>query len=199
MQALIPWMQVKKRHYSSQLAAEWTRVETAKTLIEEGAASCLPDSSGYTALSVLIDRMPELALVALSQLHKRDVISMKDYYYLQHLEASRQNIETKSTRTALETAVSTTKYEVVTHPVMQKLIANKWAQYGRWSTITDLLFHAAFGIMWTSVCLGTPKNGRDLYLPLEDHVWRIVIGLIVILLTVYDIGKHAYGMWYRGD
>ncbi len=137
--------------------------------------------------------MPALALVALSQLHKRDVISMKDYYYLQHLEASRQNIETKSTRTALETAVATGKYEVVTHPVMQRLITNKWAQYGRLSTFVDLLFHAVFGILWTSVCLGTPKSGKDLYLPLQDHVWRIVIGLIVILLTVYDIGKHAYG------
>ena len=137
--------------------------------------------------------MPALALVALSQLHKRDVISMKDYYYLQHLEASRQNIETKSTRTALETAVATGKYEVVTHPVMQRLITNKWAQYGRFSTFVDLLFHAVFGILWTSVCLGTPKSGKDLYLPLQDHVWRIVIGLIVILLTVYDIGKHAYG------
>ena len=153
----------------------------------------MPDSSGYTALCVLIDRMPELALVALSQLHKRDVISMKDYYYLQHLEASKLNIETKSTRTALETAVATTKYEVVTHPVMLRLIENKWSQYGRWSTIIDIIFHAVFGIMWTSVCINTPRNGRDLYIPLKDHVWRIIIGLIVILLTVYDIAKHAYG------
>ena len=137
--------------------------------------------------------MPNLALDALNQLHKRDVISMKDYYHLQHLETSKQNHETKSTRTALETAVATRKFEVVTHPVMQRLISNKWIQYGRLSTIFDLLFHAVFGIMWTTVCLGTPKSGRSLYIQLEDHVWRIVLGLIIILLTVYDIGNHAYG------
>ena len=118
---------------------------------------------------------------------------MKDYYYLQHLEASRENVETKSTRTALETAVVTRKYEVVTHPVMQRLIEHKWVQYARLSTIFDLLFHIIFGIMWTSVCLGTPARGKDLYIPLEDHIWRIFVGIFVILLTIYDIGKHIYG------
>ena len=168
-------------------------METAKILIEEGASSCTLDSTGYSALCVLIDHLPNLALEALSQLHKRDPITMQDYYYLQHLESSRQNIETKSTRTPLETAVATRKYEVVTHPVMQRLITNKWVQYGRFSTIFDLLFHTIFGIMWTFVCLGTPRDGKDLYIPIEDHLWRVIIGLLVILLTVYDIGKHAYG------
>lgn len=137
--------------------------------------------------------MPELAIEALSQLHKRDVISMKDYYYLQHLESSRHHAETKSTRTALETAVATRKFEVVTHPVMQRLIQNKWVQYGRRSNIYDLLFHVVFGIVWTAVCLGTPKSGRELYIPLNDRIWRIVLGLFVVLLTLYDIGTHAYG------
>ena len=168
-------------------------MDTAKILIDEGAVSCSLDSSGYSALSVLIDRLPKLALEALSQLHKRDVISMNDYYYLQHLEASRQKIETKSARTALETAVVTRKYEVVTHPVMQRLIYNKWILYGRLSTTYDLLFHAAFGILWTSVSIGTPQHGRDLYRPMEDHIWRVVIGLLILLLTVYDIGRLFYG------
>lgn len=150
------------------------------------------DSSGNSALCVLINRLPNLALEALSQLHKSDVIRTEESYYLQYLEASRQKIETKATRTPLETAVTTSKYEVVTHPVMQRLIHNKWVQYGRRSTILDLVFHFIFAVVWTSISLGTPVKGKHLYNPLEKRIWRIVLGVIVLLLTAYDIGIHIY-------
>lgn len=162
-------------------------------LIDEGAASCVLDTSGNSALCVLIDRLPNLALEALSQLHTTDVITMKDSYYLQYLEASRRKIETKATRTPLETAVTTRKNEVVTHPVMQRLIYNKWIQYGRRSTMLDLLFHVIFGVTWTSICMGTPAKGKELYVPPEDNVWRIVLGVFVLLMTVFDIGRHIHG------
>lgn len=181
--------------FSFKVAAEWSRGETAKILIEEGAVSCLLDITGNSALCVLIDQLPNLAVEALNQLHATDVITSREYYYLQYLEASRQKIETKAIRTPLEAAVTNRKYEVVTHPVMQRLIHNKWKKFGRFSTAFQLLFHAAFSIAWTAFALGTPERGKDTYKEMVDQVWKITLGVSILLMTVFDIGAHLQGQY----
>ena len=220
-----------------QLAAEWTRGKAANVLLEEGAASCLLDSSGNTALTVLIDRLPNLALEALNQLHVTDVITMKEYYYIQFLEQSLTeekektpqfdtptqvelpetekkpkngknptNAKTKSAkeklvpswtktpvRTPLEMAVITRKYDVVNHPVMQRLVHNKWVQYGRLSTLIDLLFHILYGVLWTTGCMSTPSTGKAIFEPFEDRLWLKIMGLILGIMTLYDIVVQING------
>ena len=250
-----------KQRTPLQLAAEWTRGKAAEVLLDEGAASCLLDSSGNTALAILIDRLPNLALEALNQLHTTDVITMKEFYYLQFLEqpppqnkemtsmiditeqdktpATGVTITTRTTpttgttpatetkpttqnaptpektptangkrsakgktllltakssvRTPLEMAVITRKFEVVTHPVMQRLIHNKWMQYGRLSTIIDLLFHVVYGILWTTGCMSTPDTGKAIYEPFDSRIWLKVLGLILMIMTFYDIVRQIHG------
>jgi hypothetical protein len=234
--------------FLTQLAAEWTRGKAAEVLLNEGAASCLLDSSGNTALGFLIDRLPNLALEALNQLHSTDIITMKEFYYLQFLEQSLpQDEETvdmaatqnespatgttpatentpgagkipsnekptvngktsetsakgktpvrtsSSVRTPLEMAVITRKFEVVTHPVMQRLIHNKWMQYGRLSTILDLLFHIVYGILWTTGCMSTPDTGKAIYEPFDARIWLKILGLILGIMTFYDIVGQIHG------
>ena len=212
------------------MAAEWTRGNAAEVLLDEGAASCLLDSSGNTALAVLIDRLPNLALEALNQLHATDVITMKEFYYIQFLEQSlpteeatnllintpvRKDIKPEKektqasgetsvkwkmtkkqgkpprvkspVRTPLEMAVITRKFDVVTHPVMQRLIYNKWVQYGRLSTIIDLLFHVIYGILWTAGSTSTPDTGKEIFEPFDARIWSKVMGLILGIMTLYDI------------
>ena len=164
-------------------------------MITEGAASCLLDITGNSALCVLIEHLPHLAVEALNQLHTTDVITLREYYHLQYLEASRQKVETKTTRTPLETAVANRKYEVVTHPVMQRLVYNKWKLFARFSTAFSLLFHVVFGVAWTVFALGTPKSGKDLYSERVDRAWKITLGVFIILMTLYDIGKHIQGQY----
>lgn len=180
------------RNYVLQVAAEWCQSKTAKTLITEGAACCLLDVTGNSALCELIDHLPNLAVEALDQLHSTNDITMEEFYHLQHLESSKEKVETKSTRTALETAVATRSYEVVTHPVMQRLIQIKWDQYGRFSNMYQLIFHTIFGIAWTAVALGTPENSDNLYKDITAKIWRITLGVMIILMTVYDIGMQIY-------
>ena len=216
------------------MAAEYTRGKAAEVLLDEGAASCLLDSSGNTALTVLIDRLPNLALEALNQLHTTDVITMKEFYYLQFLEQSLPQeevttpvvgmpaqVETPATgktpangkttvkgtkdgkvktptrakpvRSPLEMAVITRKFEVVTHPVMQRLIYNKWMQYGRLSTVIDLLFHVVYGILWTTTCMSTPGTGKVLYKPFDARIWLKIMGLVLAVMTFYDIVGQING------
>lgn len=176
-----------------KIAAEWSRDKTAKELIDEGAASCLLDSSGNSALSVLIDRLPHLALDALNQLHTTDIITLKESYYLNFLEASRMSLETKKARTPLETAVITGKFEVVSHPVMQRLIHNKWVQFGRMSTVLDLCFYIVFNIMWTAMSVLTPAKGRDMYNPLGDNIWRVILALCITIMMMYQVWRQVRG------
>ncbi|XP_028400248.1 transient receptor potential cation channel subfamily V member 3-like isoform X2 [Dendronephthya gigantea] len=179
-----------KKRTPLQVSAEWSRGKVAKILIDEGASSCLLDITGNSALCVLIDRLPNLAVEALNQLHSYDVITMRESYYLQYLEASREKYATKKTRTALETAVANRKYEVITHPVMQRLVRKKWKQFGWMSTAFDLGFHVIFGIVWTVFALGTPEQGEDFYSKFSDRAWKITIGVVIILMTLFDIGKQ---------
>lgn len=231
-------------------------------LLEEGASSHLLDISGNTALTVLIDRLPNLALKALSQLQKTDVITMKEFYYIQFLEQflpqkletdslddtperadmaaqvdtaaqvftplqiktpatakaytnrntpvlsgkisvsgkkspNKVLLPTRSVRSALEMAVITRKFEVVTHPVMERLIYNKWIQYGRLSTLLDLLFNVVYGVLWTVVCMFTPATGKELLEPFDAQIWQKVMGIILGLMTLYDINKQIKSKYYK--
>ena len=178
------------------MAAEWARDKTAKILIDEGSSSCLLDTSGNSALSVIIDRLPQLALEALNQLHTTDVITRKEFYYLNFLETSRMKLETKKARTPLETAVVMKKFEVVSHPVMQRLIDNKWMNFGRTAAILDLCFYILFNILWTVWSMLTPPTGRELYEPINENIWRVVMLIVIGIMIIYQVGRQVRGTFH---
>lgn len=102
-------------------------------------------------------------------------------------------LETKKTRTPLETAVVTRKFEVVSHPVMQRLIHNKWIFFGRSATILDMCFYIVFNILWTAMSMLTPSTGQELYDPLNENVWRIVLLLAIGIMIIYQVVRQVRG------
>jgi hypothetical protein len=154
-------------------------------LIEEGASSCLYDANGSSAMTVLTEKLPNLAVEALDQLHVSDTITRRELFYLNLLEESRLRKETKKARTPLETAVIGRQFDVLMHPVMQRLVAIKWDQYGKFGTILDLCVNLVYAILFTVFAVGTPAVGEDLYLPLSDKGWRLFLGIVLILITTY--------------
>ena len=121
---------------------------------------------------------------------------MKEFYYINMLEASRMKLETKKTRTPLETAVVTRKFEVVSHPVMQRLIENKWMYFGKTATILDLSFFVIFNVLWTAMSMLTPPTGQELYDPLSENIWRVVLLLVIGIMIIYQVGRQVRGMFY---
>ena len=63
------------------------RSETAKYLVKVGANVAVYDSSGLSALSLMIEKMPPVAQKALNQYHQTDRANRKQYFYLSLLEA----------------------------------------------------------------------------------------------------------------
>ena len=62
------------------------RAESARFLIEQGAPCGVFDSSGTPLLSLLIEKMPQIAMEAIEQFHLLDRAFRKHYYYLSYLE-----------------------------------------------------------------------------------------------------------------
>ena len=62
------------------------RAESARFLVEQGAPCGVYDSSGTPLLSLLIEKMPQIAMEAIEQFHFLDRAFRKHYYYLGSLE-----------------------------------------------------------------------------------------------------------------
>ena len=71
------------------------RTKAAKLLLEEGAPAGVYDSTGNSALSLLIEKAPQVAMEALGQLHSIDHISRREYFFLDHLEGMLVNYTKK--------------------------------------------------------------------------------------------------------
>ena len=65
------------------------RSETALFLVEEGAHVGVSDASGLPALTLMVEKMPPVAKIALNQYHRTDRANRKQYFSLNLLEPMR--------------------------------------------------------------------------------------------------------------
>ncbi|XP_028405944.1 uncharacterized protein LOC114528490 [Dendronephthya gigantea] len=173
-----------------QVAAEMNRSKAAKLLIAKGAPAGVCDNLGNSALSLLIEKIPEVALDAMDQFHSVDTVNRKEFYFLNYLESTKLKEKKTPARTPLEIAVQNERFDIIMHPVMQRLIGVKWQMYGKWAAILDLVLNLLYTILWTILAVTLPRHGKDLYVPLVSNIWRIVIVGILILLTLNEIRKQ---------
>ena len=165
------------------------RSKAAKLLITEGAPAGVYDNVGNSALSLLIEKIPEVALEAMDQFHSVDTVNRKEFYFLNYLEGRKFEQKTPA-RTPLEIAVQNERFDIVMHPVMQRLIGVKWKMYGKWGAILDLVINLIYTILWSVLGVTLSKSGKDLYSPLSSNVWRLIIVAIIILLTLVETRKQ---------
>ncbi len=90
-----------------QVAAEMNSFKAAKLLVTEGAPAGVYDNLGNSAISLLIEKIPEVALMALDQFYKIDYINRREYYFLNYVEGAKPKEELQEipTRSPLEIAV----------------------------------------------------------------------------------------------
>ncbi len=166
------------------------RYKAAKLLIVEGAPAGVYDDMGNSALSLLIEKIPEVALDAIDQFHSVDTVNRKEFYFLNYLEGTKLKEQKTPARTPLEIAVQNERYDIIMHPVMQRLIGVKWQMYGKWGAIVDLVLNLIYTILWTVLAVTLPKQGENLYSPLKSNAWRLVIVGLLIVLTLVEIRKQ---------
>ncbi|XP_046851856.1 alpha-latrocrustotoxin-Lt1a-like [Xenia sp. Carnegie-2017] len=174
-----------------QVSAEMNRSKAAKLLIAKGAPAGVYDELGNSALSLLIEKIPEVALSALDQFHSVDMINRKELYFLNYLEGNKLRKKKTPARTPLEIAVQNERFDIVMHPVMQRLVGVKWQMYGKFGAVFDLTINLIYTTLWTVLAITLPINGRDLYLPLAQNSWRLIVGIFLFLFTILEIRKQV--------
>ncbi|XP_066920026.1 transient receptor potential cation channel subfamily A member 1-like [Clytia hemisphaerica] len=68
------------------LAAENGRIEAARYLLSKNAPSAVYDDQGVSCLSIMVQKMPGVAFLALQQFYAEDPANRKLYCYLNYLE-----------------------------------------------------------------------------------------------------------------
>ena len=88
------------------------RSEAARFLLEAGAPSAVYDDKGNSCLSLMVEKMPGIAMESLEQFHSMDRALRKKYYYLNYLEKMSATDEGEggenagSAKTALQVSMS---------------------------------------------------------------------------------------------
>ena len=55
----------------------------------------------------------------------------------------------------------------------------------------DLALNLVYTILWTVESVTMPKYGYELFLPLKENIWRLIISGIIILFTLMEIKKQV--------
>lgn len=173
--------------FYSQLAAAMSRSKAARLLIEMGVPAGIYDKDGEMALSLLVIKMPDVAMLALDQFQSEDKINHKKYFFLSYLDGSRADEGKSVARTPLEAAVVSDNVKIITHPVMQRLIGIKWEKFGkRWAWF-DLIINIMSAVIWTIMGVSLPLESNELYSRPHKTYWRMVLAFMALLHTFYEI------------
>ena len=173
------------------------RHKAAKLLIQYGAPAGVQDHTGNSLLALLIDKLPDVSVQALDQFHSVNSINRKEYFFLNYLEGNRLIDPKSPAYSALEVAVQNQEFDIILHPVMQRLIFIKWQKFGKFGATKDLVINLLYAVLWTVLAVSTPTHGDSFYIPLKANAWRLMISILVCLLTIDEIrkqltGKHSF-------
>lgn len=170
------------------------RANIALLLINEGASIGIFDDEGNSALTLLTEKMPDIAVQALDQLHSTDNLNRKEYFSLNILEGTKINEgRTTAARTPLEIAVQKNCFSIVMHPVVQQLIKLKWEHYGKSGAIWDLMLNLGYTMLWTVLSLALHHQAKDMYLPFRSKGWLLGIVILMLIMTGNEIRKQIRG------
>jgi len=77
------------------------------------------------------------------------------------------------------------EFDIIMHPVMQRLIKEKWNQFGRFGAIIAAGIHFVYIMIWTFLAIFIARDGK--HYEGTDIYWRMPLELIGVLLTLYFI------------
>ena len=96
--------------FSTQFSHVSGRTEAARFLLEAGSPAAIYDDMGNSCLSLMVEKMPGIAIEALEQFHSMDRALRKKYYYLNYLEKMSATDDGESSEGSAKTALQVMAY-----------------------------------------------------------------------------------------
>ena len=128
----------------------------------------------------------------MDQFHIKDRSHRKQRYYLNFLEnCDPPNSKKNSVTTSpLLATVEMNCFELIMHPIFQRLIEVKWGFFGSRAWL-GIFLNVLLTIAYTILGLLHPNDASDYYYPLSTNSWRIPLEVIVVVLTFNEIRKEV--------
>ena len=134
---------------------------------------------------------------ALNQFYSSDRANRKQYFYLNYLEPPIPTcMSSGCAKTAMEVVIQHKQFELIMHPVFQRLIKVKWARFAKKGAWSQVIVSLVFVIIWTLLGVLTPNKASELYSPIDQKWWRVVLGVIAVLLTFNEIRREVVEFYF---
>ncbi|KAM4027277.1 uncharacterized protein ACNLHF_023083 isoform 3-T5 [Anomaloglossus baeobatrachus] len=177
-----------KQRTALHLAAELDRSEAARLLLNLKCDASVQDDTGLSCLTMMVVNMPPVACLALDQFHTKDRANRKQRFYLNLVEPQTSGFKGTQAKSPLEVIVQSRQLDIIMHPVIQKLIEEKWRFFGRKKISIMLSLNLLFIISWTALGIASSlPRAEDAPYKFPEDVWRIIVICIALGLTLYQI------------
>ena len=135
---------------------------------------------------------PCQALRALDQFHITDRSHRKQRYYLNFLEYCDPPGTTNHSilTSPLQAVVEMSCFELIMHPIFQRLIEVKWGFFGMRAWL-GIFLNVLLTVAYTILGITHPNNVKHYYQPFTKNGWRIPLEVLVVLLTFNEIRKEV--------
>ena len=116
----------------------------------------------------------------------------KQRYYLNFLEyCDPPDTKNRSVLTSpVNTVVEMNCFELVMHPIFQRLIEVKWQFFGMRAWL-GIFLNVLLSVAYTVLGITHPNNIENYYFPLSANGWRIPLEALVVILTFNEIRKEV--------
>ena len=128
----------------------------------------------------------------MDQFHIADKSHRKQRYYLNFLEHC-DPTDTKRhlfLTSPLQAVVESNCYELIMHPLFQRLIEVKWQFFGMRAWL-GIFLNVLLTVAYTVLGITHPTDVDNYYFPFSKNGWRIPLETLVMILTFNEIRKEV--------
>ncbi|XP_065648825.1 transient receptor potential cation channel subfamily A member 1 isoform X2 [Hydra vulgaris] len=176
------------------VAVEFGSHKAVKYFLEIGVPVGTYDSYGNSAVGLMVEKLPSCTYEAMNQFIVNNNSTRKIYYYLDCLQFD-VKYATKVSKSVLQMVVMHNRFDLIMHPVLQKLLNVNWKLFGRRHAVISNFWNVLYTMLATILVYSIPFTSYDQqYSPPKAKAWKIVIACVFFVLTFYFLIKQLWSV-----
>eukprot|EP00795_Rhopilema_esculentum_P002084 gene2084-17654_t len=166
------------------VAAENGVPEVVQYLLEIGCPAAVFNKRGYSAMTLMVEKMPNIAMEALYQYVSVNTKAESKTYYLAPLEWNPNDPDAdRDLKTTLEMIVKYKEMDLLQHPVIERLLHLKTKLYARSYLLLYLFLNTVYVLLWCTLSILMSATHEPFHWS-KDNFWKVALALLVLLLTL---------------